>query len=67
MNFKIKTEWNNRPINHTKPVEITLTWDAGEDFLTAAFDAPFFDDPEAPDGPAGQPFPQLWEYEGWYL
>jgi hypothetical protein len=26
--------------------------------------APFFNDPPNPGGPAGEPFPGLWEYEG---
>ena len=28
--------------------------------------APFFNDPPNPGGPAGEPFPGLWEYEGNY-
>lgn len=64
MNFKINTEWNNRPIKHPTPAEITLSWNSGDVFLTAVFDAPFFDDPKAPNGPPGKPFPKLWDYEG---
>jgi hypothetical protein len=33
-------------------------------YLLVKVDAPFFNDPGIPDAPAGQPCPQLWDYEG---
>ena len=64
LTYVIKTTWDNRPINHD-PAKITLSWKPNDDFITAEFEAVYFDDP-APQGPRGQPFPQLWNYEGLY-
>ena len=58
----IDKEWNSRPVNHP-PIYLSLKWQPGDTFVTFEVDAPFFDDPPAPDGPVGKPFPQLWDYE----
>jgi len=63
MTYQIQTQWNSQPINH-KPVQIELSWKPHDDFVTAVFKGPYFNDPDAPNGPPGKPFPMLWEYEG---
>ena len=63
MIFEIATRWNGKPINHA-PVKLKLQNDS-RDSVSLELDAPFFDDPK-PAGVAGQPFPQLWDYEGDY-
>ncbi|XP_063615158.1 uncharacterized protein LOC134788213, partial [Penaeus indicus] len=57
--YHIKTEWNSIPVTHD-PVEIKLQgFEAGVEMNVTA---PFFNDPK-PDGPSGQPFYGLWDYE----
>ncbi|XP_037796591.1 uncharacterized protein LOC119591909 isoform X2 [Penaeus monodon] len=57
--YHIKTEWNSKPVTH-EPVEIKLQgFEAGVEMNVTA---PFFNDPK-PDGPSGQPFYGLWDYE----
>lgn len=57
--YHIKTEWNSKPVTHD-PVEIKLQgFEAGVEMNVTA---PFFDDPK-PEGPSGQPFYGLWDYE----
>lgn len=63
MNLSITKQWNSEAINH-QPVNISLDWKSGDDFLTVGYSAPFFNDPPSPGGLNGQPFPQLWDYEG---
>lgn len=61
MIFEIATQWDGKPIDHA-PVKIKLQKALNES-ISLEIDAPFFDDPK-PDGVAGKPFPQLWDYEG---
>ncbi|XP_047491907.1 uncharacterized protein LOC125041149 isoform X2 [Penaeus chinensis] len=57
--YHVKTEWNSVPVTHD-PVEIKLQgFEAGVEMNVTA---PFFNDPK-PDGPSGQPFYGLWDYE----
>jgi len=63
MHFTINKQWDSTPITHTTPAQIHLSWKQNDDFITADFKAQFFNDPKAPDGPAGKPFPKLWDYE----
>jgi len=62
MQYEITKEWDSTPINHA-PVKITLSCNTNDDFITALFDGPFFNDPPKPNGPVGKPFPKLWDYE----
>ncbi|XP_042870370.1 uncharacterized protein LOC122252138 isoform X3 [Penaeus japonicus] len=57
--YSINTEWNSVPVSH-HPVEIMLQgFEAGVEMNVTA---PFFNDTK-PDGPSGQPFYGLWDYE----
>uniref|UniRef100_A0A667WA50 Chromosome 4 open reading frame 33 n=1 Tax=Myripristis murdjan TaxID=586833 RepID=A0A667WA50_9TELE len=60
MEFEIKHTWDSYPVMH-EPVTIKFSPGAGG--LHMEVFAPFFDDPKAPAGPPGQPFPGLWDYE----
>ncbi|XP_058629598.1 UPF0462 protein C4orf33 homolog isoform X2 [Onychostoma macrolepis] len=60
MEFHIKRTWDSLPAAH-KPVKIRFS--PGEDGLLMQVTAPFFNDPPAPAGPPGEPFPGLWDYE----
>ncbi|XP_073699132.1 UPF0462 protein C4orf33 homolog isoform X1 [Garra rufa] len=60
MEFQIKDTWDSLPLDH-KPVKIRFS--PGEDGLLMQVNAPFFNDPPAPAGPPGEPFPGLWDYE----
>ncbi|XP_018415796.1 PREDICTED: UPF0462 protein C4orf33 homolog [Nanorana parkeri] len=60
MEFKIEHEWNSRPVSHD-PVTICLK--PVPEGLQMDVTAPFFNDPAAPPGPPGKPFPGLWDYE----
>ncbi|XP_053559634.1 UPF0462 protein C4orf33 homolog isoform X2 [Bombina bombina] len=60
MEFKIEHEWNSVTVSH-EPVTIWLK--NQDDGLRMDVRAPFFNDPPAPPGPSGQPFPGLWDYE----
>ncbi|XP_076868903.1 UPF0462 protein C4orf33 homolog [Brachyhypopomus gauderio] len=60
MEFSIEQTWDSLPVGHA-PVKILFS--PGEGGLTMSVDAPFFNDPAAPPGPPGQPFPGLWDYE----
>ncbi|KAM9330466.1 UPF0462 protein C4orf33 homolog [Gastrophryne carolinensis] len=60
MEFKIEHEWNSIPVSHD-PVTICLK--ALPEGLQMDVFAPFFNDPSAPPGPAGAPFPGLWDFE----
>ena len=63
MEFEITNQWDSTPITHP-PIKIQLSWHYDDDFLTAVFEGPFFNDPKGPDAPPGKPFPGLWNYEG---
>ncbi|XP_072526465.1 UPF0462 protein C4orf33 homolog [Salminus brasiliensis] len=60
MEFKIEHTWDSRPVDH-EPVMIRFS--PGQGGLKMEVSAPFFNDPPAPPGPAGEPFPGLWDYE----
>ncbi len=64
MEFQIKRTWDSLPVAH-KPVKIRFS--PGEDGLLMQVTAPFFNDPPAPAGPPGEPFPGLWDYEGKFI
>ncbi|CAL8269827.1 UPF0462 protein C4orf33 homolog isoform X1 [Gadus morhua] len=52
--------WDSIPVTHD-PVKITFS--PGDGGLMMKVSGPFFNDPEAPNGPPGLPFPALWDYE----
>ncbi|MCJ8750299.1 hypothetical protein PDJAM_G00261090 [Pangasius djambal] len=60
MNFIIEHTWDSKPVDHA-PVKICFSPGCGG--LKMEVCAPFFNDPAAPPGPPGQPFPGLWDYE----
>ena len=53
--------WDSIPVTHD-PVKITFS--PGDGGLMMKASGPFFNDPKAPNGPPGLPFPGLWDYEG---
>lgn len=61
MEYRIENTWDSLSVNHD-PVKIRFS--PGEGGLRMEVSAPFFNDPPAPPGPSGQPFPGLWDYEG---
>lgn len=61
MEFSIDLTWDSKPVGHD-PVNIRFS--PGDGGLKMEVCAPFFNDPPAPSGPSGQPFPGLWDYEG---
>ncbi|KAG8453897.1 hypothetical protein GDO86_000500 [Hymenochirus boettgeri] len=60
MQFRIELQWNSKPVTH-EPITISLMPE--NNGVQMNINAPFFNDPAAPIGPAGQPFPGLWDYE----
>jgi len=64
MEFYIRHTWDSVPVDH-KPVKIRFS--PGEEGLLMQVTAPFFNDPPAPAGPPGEPFPGLWDYEGMFI
>ncbi|XP_013092916.2 UPF0462 protein C4orf33 homolog isoform X1 [Biomphalaria glabrata] len=60
-NFAIRTTWNGNCVKH-EPVKISLSPSADGGMIIKIL-APFFNSPGRPNGPAGQPFPGLWDYE----
>ncbi|KAM9857286.1 UPF0462 protein C4orf33 homolog isoform 2-T2 [Aulostomus maculatus] len=58
--FVIQHTWDSNPVKHD-PVRIIFS--PGNGGLKMLVSAPFFDDPEAPAGTPGLPFPGLWDYE----
>ncbi|KAM9818088.1 UPF0462 protein C4orf33 homolog isoform 1-T1 [Syngnathus typhle] len=58
--FEILHTWDSNPVNHD-PIRIIFS--PGVEGLKMKTFAPFFNDPEAPAGAPGQPFPGLWNYE----
>lgn len=60
MEYHIRHTWDSLPISHD-PVKIKFS--PGEGGLRMEVSAPFFNNPAAPPGPSGQPFPGLWDYE----
>ncbi|XP_068227156.1 uncharacterized protein [Palaemon carinicauda] len=62
LEYNITTTWNGGDINHD-PIQLTLSGSPDGEYLELGIEAPFFNDPPAPPGPAGQPFYGLWDYE----
>ncbi|XP_073497767.1 UPF0462 protein C4orf33 homolog [Phyllobates terribilis] len=60
MEFTIEHEWNSARVPH-EPVKVRLQ--PAPEGLQMEVSAPFFNDPPAPQGPAGEPFNALWDYE----
>ncbi|XP_061536368.1 UPF0462 protein C4orf33 homolog [Phycodurus eques] len=58
--FEILHTWDSNPVTHD-PIRIMFS--PGVRGLKMKAIGPFFNDPEAPAGPPGQPFPGLWDYE----
>jgi len=61
MEYEIKTTWDNRPIDR-QPVKLSLS--SSDVGMVLDVSAPFYNDPQDPGGPHGEPFPKLWEFEG---
>lgn len=62
MKVDIRTTWDSDDVDYN-PIHIELCWNLNDDFLTANFSAPFYDDPESANGLPGEPCAQLWDYE----
>uniref|UniRef100_A0A8D1DX51 Uncharacterized protein n=1 Tax=Sus scrofa TaxID=9823 RepID=A0A8D1DX51_PIG len=60
MEYRITTTWDSLPVLQ-RPM--TLRFKSGVQGLLMEVNAPFFDDPLASPGEAGQAFYGLWEYE----
>ncbi|KAG8199130.1 hypothetical protein JTE90_015967 [Oedothorax gibbosus] len=60
MEFSISKTWDSQPSDHD-PIIIKLYPEG--DFVVMEMTAPFFNDPPAPEGESGKPFPKLWDYE----
>ncbi|XP_071774251.2 UPF0462 protein C4orf33 homolog isoform X1 [Centroberyx gerrardi] len=60
MEYMISQTWDSIPVTHD-PVRVRFS--PGDGGLKMEVFAPFFNDPAAPAGPPGQPFPGLWDYE----
>lgn len=61
MEYSIKTFWNGDGVNHDY---VNITLNESEEGMMVEMKAPFFDSPSNPGGKVGQPFDELWEYEG---
>ena len=59
--YSVATTWDNQTIDHA-PIQITLSSNGTHVELVAG--GPFFDDPPGPDGPPGEAYWELWNYEG---
>nr|XP_002736601.1 PREDICTED: UPF0462 protein C4orf33 homolog [Saccoglossus kowalevskii] len=62
LQFEIKHQWNSTPVDH-RPINIKLSSDHDNQCVLMEVEGPFFNDPSAPSGMAGKPFPNLWDYE----
>lgn len=62
MNLTVNQQWNGDAINH-RPIEVILSWNNNDTFLSAEFSGRFFHDPAPPTGTPGEPYPELWKYE----
>ncbi|XP_069487156.1 UPF0462 protein C4orf33 homolog [Ambystoma mexicanum] len=60
MEFKIEHTWDEFPVIH-EPVTIGIK--PTKEGVLMQVSAPFFNDPPAPAGDPGKPFPGLWDYE----
>lgn len=61
MQFEITKTWNGKHLEH---LPAQLSFNAAKDGLEFRVNAPFFNDPGNPGGEPGQPFQNLWDYEG---
>lgn len=61
MTFSISRTWDDQDTSHD-PIKINLY--AQDENIIMEIQAPFFNDPSAPDGESGKPFNKLWDYEG---
>ncbi|XP_013782432.2 UPF0462 protein C4orf33 homolog [Limulus polyphemus] len=62
MTFKINRTWDDHLVDHA-PVSIDLSRDSTKGLVIMKVNAPFFNDPTSPEGPPGEPFFKLWDYE----
>jgi len=64
LEFVITKEWESSDIDHN-PIHIKFVRENQGKNKAVRFivDAPFFNDPDAPDGPPGESFNKLWNYE----
>jgi len=62
MEYKIKTTWDSRLVDHT-PVVFSLKTSLDEPGLLIEVKAPFFNDPKNPGTPRGQAFQELYKFE----
>ena len=60
-NYIIDKTWDGKPVQHEK-VQVSLH--RSENAVEIHVEAPFMNDPPAPNGEKGRPFAQLWDYEG---
>lgn len=58
--YAITTTWDNQTIDHA-PIQLTLTGQGTH--LELVVSGPFFNDPPGPDGPPGEAYWGLWNYE----
>jgi len=58
--YSVATTWDNQTIDHA-PIQVTLSSNGTHVELVAG--GPFFDDPPGPDGPPGEAYWELWNYE----
>jgi hypothetical protein len=61
LNYIISTTWDGHSLG-PDTVKFTLS-PSSDGGLLIKVAAPFYNSPPKPDGPAGQPFPGLWNYE----
>ncbi|XP_028401964.1 UPF0462 protein C4orf33 homolog [Dendronephthya gigantea] len=61
--YLIENTWHGDAIKSHDPVKLTLSASADNKYIVVKVDAPFFNDPGIPNAPAGEPCPQLWDYE----
>lgn len=60
-NYSINTTWNNLPINHHRPAELSFA--KGNESLILNIKAQYFSSPSRPEQAVGEDF-DLWDYEG---
>lgn len=53
MQFEIKTRWDGSPINDHAPISVALSRGADAEHFKVSVKAPFFNNPAAPQSPAG--------------
>lgn len=60
-NYTINTTWNNLPIDHHRPAELSFAKE--NESLILNIKAQYFNSPGRPEQAVGEDF-DLWEYEG---